>query len=304
MRVVTAFFDLGRSNYRNHARSADAYVRDFLNGIAQLDADIAIFANQAAKATLESALEKTKTLARITIIEVELEELPLAKIEGALVDVLAGSAMRFYSLRDGLLPLRKYISLFWKVFLLRMSATRSTIWDEIAAQRPRAPEYTHWEYLVLTWSKPWFIGQAFERGLVAEDSLALWADFGLGHSSAKFRQMVEGKKLHENFLSSDSVHLSQRGGTRRPKIRNPWDAAELWDDAVVPAGVLASGYKACQKLDKFFSDQIYFWLASGIAPDDQVLLAMFEAKYPDWVNLLPPSNNHQGWYQLEHFLET
>jgi hypothetical protein len=301
--VVTAFFDLGRSNYRSHARSADTYVRDFLNGIAQLDTEIAVFVNQAAKATLGSALERTKTVARITVIEVELEELPLAKLEGAVVDALTGSAMRFYSLRDALLPLRMYFPLFWKLLRRRMFATRTTIWDEIATQLPKAPEYTHWEYLLLTWSKPWFMTQAFERKLVADGSFVVWVDFGLGHSTLEFSQMLKGKRLSGRSLEVSKVHVSQRGGFH-PPIQTPWDAAELCDDALFPAGVIAADLVGSSRLEGFFSDQIKLWLAMGIAPDDQVLLSMLQAHEPGLVNLMPKSGMRHGWYQLEHFLET
>jgi len=303
MKMVTAFFDLGRSGYRNHSRSAESYVRAFLDGIAQIDSEVAIFVNQSAKIALESALEKNETRARITLIDMELDELPLAKLKGDLVDVLSAPSMRFYSLRDAILPLHKYFLLFCKVFLGRFLGTSGTIWGEITTELPKAPEYRHWEYLVLTWSKPWFMSQAFERKFVTEGSFVAWVDFGLGHSTSEFSQMVKGKKLSPKCLEKSKVHVSQRGKLR-PQIQTPWDAAELSDDALVPAGLVAGDREACLKLESFFSDQIVFWLDRGVAPDDQVLLSMLETHLPGLVNLMPRSENKHGWYQLEHFLAT
>jgi hypothetical protein len=303
MKIVTAFFDLGRSGYRNHSRSPESYVRAFLDGIAQIDSEIVIFVNKAAKTTLESKLEKAETKARITLIDLELDDLPLAKLKGQVIDVLSSSSMRFYSLRDALLPLHKYFWLFWKVLFGRILHKRGAIWGEITTELPKAPEYWHWEYLVLTWSKPWFMSQAFERKLVPEGSCVVWVDFGLGHSTSEFSQMVKGKRLSAKSLEKSKVHVSQRGKLR-PQIQTPWDAAELSDDALVPAGLFAGDREACLKLESFFSDQIVFWLDRGVAPDDQVLLSMLETHVPGLVNLMPRSENKHGWYQLEHFLAT
>lgn len=301
MKIVTAFLDLGRSGYRNHGRSAEDYVRAFLDGIGQIDSEIVVFVNKAAKATLESTLVKAETKARIILIDVELDELPLSRLRGEVVDVLSSSSMRFYSLRDALVPLHKYFWLFWKVFLARILRMRGAIWGEITTELPKAPEYWSWEYLVLTWSKPWFMSQAFERKLVSQEGFVVWVDFGLGHSKSDFIQMVRGKRLSNQSLQKSKVHFSQRGALR-PQIQTPWDAAELCDDALVPAGVLSGDIDACSRLEEFFSDQISFWLAKGVAPDDQVLLSMLEAHKPELTTLLPRSKNKHGWYQLEHFL--
>jgi hypothetical protein len=301
MKIVTAFFDLGRSGYRDHSRSAESYVRAFLDGIAQIESEIVVFVNKAAKTTLESNLEKAETRARITLIDLELDELPLVKLKDEVVDVLSSSSMRFYSLRDTLLPLHKYFWLFWKVLLGRAFGNRGTIWGEITTELPKAPEYHHWEYLILTWSKPWFLSQAFERKLVSESSFVVWVDFGLGHSKSDFSQMVRGKRLSNQSLEKSKVHVSQRGRLR-PQIQTPWDSAELCDDALAPAGVIAGDIDSCRRLEEFFSDQISVWLAKGVAPDDQVLLSMLEAHEPELTTLLPRSKNNHGWYQLEHFL--
>ena len=302
MKIVTAFFDLGRSGYRNHKRSPASYVRAFVDGIAQIDSEIVVFVNKAAKTILESKLEKAETKARITLIDLELDELPLAKVKGEVIGVLSSSSMRFYSLRDALLPLHKYFWLFWKVLFGRILHKRGAIWGEITTELPKAPEYWHWEYLVLTWSKPWFMSQAFERKLVPEGSCVVWFDFGLGHSKSEFTEMVRGKRLSNHLIQKSRVHFSQRGEAFRPQVQTPWDAAELCDDALAPAGVIAGDIGACSKLESFFSDQISFWLARGVAPDDQVLLSMFEAHMPEFTILLPRSRNKHGWYQLEHFL--
>jgi hypothetical protein len=301
MKIVTAFFDLARSQYASHSRSPEDYVRAFLDGIAQIDSEILIFVNEDAKNALKFSLEETEIRARITFVDMELDDLPLAKLKGEVVSVLSSSSMRFYSLRDALMPLHKYLLLFWKVLLRRFFDSRGAIWGEITTEMPKAPEYRHWEYLILTWSKPWFMAQTFERKLVAEDGFVVWVDFGLGHSTAEFSQMVRGKKLSSQSLQKSRVHVSRRGGFR-PPIQTPWDAAELYDDALVPAGVVAGDLDACLGLERFFSKQISIWLARGIAPDDQVLLSLLEAHEPGMVNLLPQSKHKHGWYQLEHFL--
>jgi hypothetical protein len=301
MKMVSAFFDLGRSTYGSHSRSSGEYVRAFLDGIAQIDCEIVIFVNQAGRNTLESALQRAETLAQVSLIELELDDLPLAKYRDELVEVLAGSAMRFYSLRDALVPLQKYFSLFWKVLFRRITGKRSSIWEEITTELPKAPEYRYWEYLVLTWSKPWFMSQAFERKYAAKSDFVIWVDFGLGHSTSDFSQMVNGKKLSRQSLEKAKVHVSRRGQLR-PEIQTPWDAAELCDDALIPAGVVAGDLEACLKFERFFADQISFWIERGIAPDDQVLLSMMESHAPGLVSVVPASKKRDGWYQLEYFL--
>jgi hypothetical protein len=285
-----------------HGRSVERYFQDFVNGIAGLDTEIVVFIDKSSRPKLEAFLKKSEIKAQLVFVDTELNQLPFFGLKQRLIDVLSSPTMRFYSLRDRMKPWHKVIGSTAKALAKRLLGLRTTIWDDLPIGNPKAPEYLNWEYLVLTWSKPWLMVEAYKTQILDAVEPVLWADFGLGHSQKSFSQEIKKSSPKYEVIPPGKIVLSRRVGSEI-KFASPWEVAEFLDDASVPAGLIGASLPAIQELNNFFANQIHHWLSQDIAPDDQVLLALFCSQMPKMVELLEQSDKFDGWYQIQGFLE-
>lgn len=301
MTIVTFFVDIGRGEFSSLGRTTESYFEDFLSGIAQIECDIVLFIDASSKIALEAHLSRFPTPAKIRLETINFEDFPFANNAARISEVLAGPAMKFFSLRDSLVSWRHLPLFVLRSWLIRGRGKRNLIWDELPISGTRAPEYSKWRYLIATWAKPWVMREAYVREIVNKSQKIVFADFGLGHSTKEFCGFVQNSKLNLEAVAPGKITLSQRGDVQL-RTPSPWAMAQLIDDALIPAGVIGADWESCQLLANFFQDETARWMELEIVPDDQVLLTMFYQKFPELVKLLPRSASVDGYYQIQPLL--
>jgi hypothetical protein len=86
------------------------------------------------------------------------------------------------------------------------------------------------------------------------------------------------------------------------EVTSAWHLAQELDDAAVPAGIFGGYLEPVEKFQKFLQVQIARHLAMGLAPDDQVMLALYSSTHQEEVHFMPQLERLDGWYQLDFFL--
>jgi len=300
LKLVTMMMDVNRGVFPTHSRTLDEYMDAFAVGIGQLNCEIILFHDRNLTDRLVNGLRERDIQARIQFLEISPEELPFAEAHSLLTGILSGPAMRFFALRDSLLPTAS--SPFYLLRLLMNRALKRSfqIWDQLPVTLARAPEYKSPAYLQVTWSKAWTLLRAWDLGIESSDEPLVFADFGLGHGLKEFSENVKGRKLNSINLVPGKLNLTRR--RELVGVSSPWHLAQELDDAAVPAGVFGGYLEPVREFQKFLQVQIARYMEMGLAPDDQVMLALYAANHIDDVNFMPQLEKFDGWYQLDFFL--
>ena len=294
------FFDIGRSTFSTSSRSNDEYIKYFVSGIGQIDCQITVFTTRGALKQLSQAVGESDFRAKVDFEIVEFTDLPFSSSQEEIESALSGAAMRFYSIRDSLLPAVFIVKNFFGILFRRIFSKRLRIWGELPLKYPSAPEYTNWKYAVVTWAKPWLLHEAYSRGLASSGDQILFADFGLGHSKSPFVNILFDSRLKTEFLDGHNVALTYRNSL--PSFSSPWEIAELIDDACIPAGLIGANQMGSMTLNNFFASEIRRHLNQGLVVDDQSLLALFGSRSQEDVKFYPAGSKYE-FADISHFLE-
>ena len=292
--------DVNRAAFPTHSRTLDEYMDAFAVGLGQLNCEIVLFHDKTLTDRLVKGLSERSIRARIEFIETSSDELPFAGTDELLAEVLAGPAMRFFAIRDSLFSAAASPAQIFRILMNRALKRSLQIWDELPVTDARAPEYKSPAYLQVTWSKAWTLLKTWELGIGGPDEPLVFADFGLGHGLKEFSENVRGRELDSTNLVRGKVHLTRR--RELVGVNSAWHLAQELDDAAVPAGIFGGYLEPVEKLQKFLQVQIARHLAMGLAPDDQVMLALYSSTHQEEVHFMPQLERLDGWYQLDFFL--
>jgi hypothetical protein len=292
--------DVNRAAFPTHSRTLNEYMNAFAVGLGQLNCEIVLFHDKTLTDRLVKGLSERNIRAKIEFCEISSDELPFAESDELLAEVLAGPAMRFFALRDSLFSAAASPVQIFRLLMNRALKRSLQIWDQLPVTDARAPEYKSPAYLQVTWSKAWTLLRTWELGIGGIEEPLVFADFGLGHGLKEFSETVKGRELDSTNLVHGKVNLTRR--RELVGVNSPWHLAQELDDAAVPAGVFAGYLEPVRDYQKFLQVQVARYMEMGLAPDDQVMLALYASTHKENVHFMPQLGKFDGWYQLDFFL--
>lgn len=301
MKIVTLFFDTGRGDFSNYSRNRETYYKHFMNGISNIRGEMLVVCDDSVKQELERLLNSHPKRANVAFHVVKFANLPFSEKVDDINRVLGEPAMRFYSLRDSITPLKNIFGYVCKRILNTVVGRKKLIWDFLPVGEPLAPEYKNANYLVTTWGKPWAMLQAYAMGFAKANERIIFLDFGLGHSRPEITDLFYQSKLLDSSASESKLELAIRKEIHASD--SVWSIAALRDDAKVAAGVIVGNQISIESLQEFFLTSISSYMAAGLILDDQSLLALYAAKTPESVIRVSDfPEKHDGWCQVERYL--
>lgn len=309
-KAVTFFFDIDRSAFKAYPRTKSSYVNNFLSFFSNVKVDLLILTDLNEKKFIESRLtdyqKNNQFLSKITFHTLDFSLLPLYQEIARVERVLLSPEMFFYSLRDkiagnpNIKSFSKIVSLVRSLYFYK----GNNIFKKFSIDQNFSPEYYSSKYLLTVLSKVEVLRIARELGFFQDQSRFTFIDFGQCGGDKILINHFSGKTLKDTSIYKEKVLLINRIET--PKLVSPWYYAKLIDDALTPSNFFMI---PALKFDEFYNwwhHQIQDLLSQNLIIDDQVLLSIFQANYPNEVENLvltgkPVCNLHQ-WIPLDDYL--
>jgi protein YibB len=259
--IVTAFFDIGRSNWNTDAsgnpvpyyvqRSTDSYF-EYFSYLAQMKNDMIIYCEtEEHKKKIETIRREAAPDSKTTIMVVSLE--PVNNLKNKIQSVQRR---------------QEYIDLI----------------DD-----PRMPEYWNADYVLINYLKTEFVNNAIDNGLV-ETELAAWIDFGYVRgpqglpSSLTWNYDFDATKMH--YFTKLPIDMD----------RPIFDIIKT-NTVYVMGCHIVGGKKAWKKHLMLSFSSLHSLLDCNLIDDDQTILLMNYRNEPDLFELHPIKVSQEEWYE-------
>ncbi|RIY33932.1 hypothetical protein CJP74_00475 [Psittacicella melopsittaci] len=240
--MVTAFYDLGRGEWKGFKRSADDYFNTFAN-LAKMENDMVVFvANEEHKERVLKLRENRKT----TVI---------------VYDLIKEKADLIKRVKE----------------VLFNPDYRAKVLPELIENGNI--EYFHAEYNVVNFAKTFFVNYAIENNLTEHEQIA-WVDFGIDRDGKFFAGLTNWKydftpdKI--NFFNIVRAKYIPPFNTEEQVFRFMYE-----NIVYICGGVIAGNKKAWQEFNAYLYPTIDEILAKNVIDDDQGIYIYCYWKRPD-----------------------
>lgn len=158
--------------------------------------------------------------------------------------------------------------------------------------RKSAPEYWNAEYVYINFLKSFLVSTAVERGMIDEEDMAAWLDFGYCRED---KDAPEGKTF--KFETSDEINLWINGDISPLdlSLRPIFEIVRTGDVYVQGCHIVAKA-KLFLKLYELIGDSLDRLLSIGLIDDDQTMLLMALRKESQHFNF--NKNSSQDWFNV------
>ena len=253
-----------------------------------LQIDLLIVTSKEFKEILQKVIANSEFKPRVTYSILEIHQLPFMRYEREVDKVLKNNVMKFYGLRD-----RRYRSKLGSALdrLRRVSSDMkngtSYLDDYLHLDRVKAPEYLNAKYLCLVWTKSFLPYHASVIKFIQKSEPIIFFDFGYGHGLYKSALEENCWNIYQEDFSITTFTFVKR--LELQVSSDPWQYAELFDDAVIPGSFFVTPYKHRHLFYDFFVAKVEEFLKYGIVVDDQTLFAIFCSQNRHRVNFIETS---------------
>ncbi len=310
LKAVTLFYDVKRDSFPFYSRSKLRYISNFLEFFSRVKVDLLIVTAPDEQLLIEKHLKKYKETnsfqSSISFVTHELEDFTIHEHLSKFKIVLKSPEMFFFSMRDRLAgnpDLSRFIQIF-RVFSNFISYRGNDIFGKFSLKDNFSPEYNSAEYLLTVLSKIEAIKIAKNIGFFQNQNRFAFIDFGEGSGDRKLLNHFSGRSLNDTSDQENKFVFINRIET--PKYTSPWEYAKMIDDALTPSNFFMI---PASKFDEFYSwwnAEIKMLLNQNIVVDDQILLSIFQASFPEEVEILKLSivqvSELHEWIPLDRFL--
>jgi hypothetical protein len=251
LECYSVYLDIGRGDW-DIKRTNEKYIEDFQNFWGKIEAKITLFCEEYFIDIVKKGINDFKEKNGYFKSEVSFQifdrnELFYFKEIETIRRIQASSNMKRYSARDQSGP----------------------------------PEYTNAEWVAVMLSKPIIISMAKERNLIdSEAKVIAWADFGIAHCGHNdiYSNFLNGKRLVEPI--EDKITFFNKRDFL-PDL-NPWINNSLADDVFTPGGFYLLPVNMIDEFNtKFHKIVQEDFFKNDIVDDDQHIMSIFSAKYPE-----------------------
>ncbi len=257
--IVTAFFDINRKNINGFNRSNEKYIESF-KFWAHLKNNLIVFSD---KETIDK------------VLEIREEYGLLEKTKTIIID--------------------NYLDIDKELFNSIDNTMKSKEFLEFHLQR-NIPEAISSKYNYIMALKSWCCASTLEKGLVKEDDMLLWLDFGFNYGGKFYRDESDFDILFEHNFS-DKIHLFQV---------NKLDDLPAFEiirrnNSYIQGGEIVAPANLFKELWNLVRSNMISLNKAGLADDDQILYLMsyrqkkelFELHDCEWLGLFKDFSNHK-----------
>ena len=309
-KAVTLFFDINRGSFSAYPRTKSKYVSNFLNFFSKVEIDLLILTDLNEKKFIETQLEaykeEHKFLSKVTFQTLDFSLLPIYKDLTRIEQVLQSPEMFFYSMRDKISGNPKLNNFLKLGNLIRTLRTHkgNNIFEKFSLDQNFSPEYYSAKYLLTVLSKIDAIRIGNELNFFQDQARLTFIDFGQCGGDKKLINHFSGQTLQDTSKNKDKILLINR--IEEPKLVSPWSYAKLIDDALTPSNFFMIPNFRFEDFHNWWHQQIQTFLSHNLIVDDQVLLSIFQATFPDQVenlklNRSPVCHLHH-WIPMDDYL--
>ena len=302
LKAVSFFYDIGRSKFAGYSRSNSEYIDNFVKFFSEIEIELLLVTSLELKNEIEDAISKQSKnfKTHLSFLLIDFSEFDHLLSSKEIAGILESPQMAFVRTRSTISANRS--SIFKNGFIKAFFRTKSTtIFDLLPIKNFAAPEYAYSEYLKLIWLKPSIVKLAFESKFVQKHEVIAFLDFGIGHGDSNFiNRLTQGKiSISDPKWDTKKLIIPKRlNGALSP---NPWDYANLIDDAFIPTGFFISNYESTKNLSKWWDAKIIALSKELIVVDDQTLMAIYSAEQQNAIQFVETFDD-ENLYGLERWL--
>ena len=256
LECYSVYIDIGRGDWLIPSgqikRTNEKYILDFLNFWGKIEAKLTLFCEEYFIDIIKKAIDYFKEINGFFKSEVGFQTFE-----------------------------RNDLFYFKEIETIRRIQSSENMIKYSARDKSGPPEYTNAEWVAIMLSKPIIIKMAKERKLIDPESKVIaWADFGIAHCghNHEYSNFLNGKRLIEP--TEDKITFFNKRNFLPDK--NPWVNNRLEDDVFTPGGFYLLPVNMIDEFNTKFHEIVKDdFFKSDIVDDDQHIMAIFSAKYPE-----------------------